>query len=374
MSTVFSPKELQRYSRHFNLSEVGVEGQARLKAARVLCVGAGGLGSPLLLYLAAAGVGTLGIVDHDVVEISNLQRQVLFTTNNIGQNKTIAAANQIRALNPEITVNTYKTQLNVDNIEEIVASYDIIADLTDNFATRFLINDYCASVKKPTVSASIYQFEGQLSVFNTNDGPCYRCLFAHSPDSDAIPNCELGGVLGVLPGVVGTLQATEIIKLILNTGKLLTGRLLIYNALSLTFKEFEIKKDPNCPCCSNLTYPSTIATEGVTPMSKHHLTSITPEELANLKQTAADFFLLDVREPYEYEISNIGGYLIPLSELPSRLDELNKNQPIVVHCKVGGRSKMAAELLVRSGFHNVKNLEGGIDAWIEEIDPSLPRY
>lgn len=380
----FSQDEILRYSRHFSLPSVGMAGQKHLKAAKVLCVGAGGLGSPLVLYLAAAGIGHIGLVDGDVVEASNLQRQIIFNTSDQGQNKATAAAQHLANLNPFIHINPYPVSLNSDNALEIIQQYDIVADATDNFQTRYLINDASYHLKKPVVYASIFQFEGQATVFNAGQGPCYRCLYREAPPPELMPNCAEAGVLGILPGIMGCIQATEIIKFILEVGNSLSGRLLLFNALTMQFREFVIQKDSNCLLCGHnntpfleLQRPSSSCPAA----DKEHLATeeicieeISIQELKSLQETTANFTLLDVRQPYEYEIVNLGGVLIPLSELNHRYAELDKNQLIVVHCKSGKRSQQASHFLKQQGFSQVRSLKGGILAWIQEFNPELPRY
>lgn len=366
--------EIQRYARHFALPSVGVEGQKRLKQAKVLCVGAGGLGSPALLYLAAAGIGTLGIVENDLVDLSNLQRQILFSTNDIGNNKADAAKARLSELNPLIQINTHQQQLMKDNALDIIASYDFVLDCTDNFYTRFLINDACFYLNKPYVYASVLKFEGQCSVFSSSQGPCYRCLFETPPPPELIPNCAEAGVIGALPGILGSMQAMEIIKLILNQGSNLIGRLLIVDALTMKFRELSIVKNKKCPLCEfkipfdDLEMPKFICNKD------SDRNEISVHDLKNLQQSDTDFLLLDVREPFEYAICNIGGHLIPLNDLDHRVSELNLNQLIIVYCKSGGRSNQALNFLSSHGFQKVKSLKGGILAWMDEIDSTLQRY
>jgi len=371
-------EELQRYNRHFSLPNVGVEGQQRLRAAKVLCVGAGGLGSPLLLYLAAAGIGTLGIIDDDVIDTSNLQRQILYATADVGQKKTLCAKTKLQALNPHINIVTYDERLTVVNALEIISKYDIIADGSDNFATRYLVNDACFHLKKPNVYASIFQFEGQCSIFSAPNGPCYRCLYDTPPPAGLVPNCAEGGVFGILPGLLGTLQATEVLKLILGIGDPLIGRLLTVDALTMRFGEFTLQRNPDCRLCTH-QQPFTLNNNiGVCQMnttpSASSISAISVKELAELKKNNANFVLLDVREPYEYDICHINGKLIPLGELPQRLTELDKNSSIIIHCRSGGRSATACMLLQAAGFKDVRNLTGGILAWAKEIDPTMPTY
>lgn len=370
--------ELQRYARHIIMPEIGMEGQQRLKAARVLCVGAGGLGSPLLLYLAAAGVGTIGIVDFDVVDASNLQRQVIHSTESVGTRKTSSAAARIAEVNPHVTVKTFEDKLTSDNALRIFSEFDIIADGTDNFATRYLVNDACVLSSKLNVYASVFRFEGQATVFGAKDGPCYRCLYPEPPPPGMVPSCAEGGVLGILPGLLGLIQATETIKLILGSGDSLVGRLLLVDALSMRFRELRIKKDPDCPVCGAhptvnklIDYDQFCGVRGEAPIS---VPQIQPIELKRRLDNGDSVLVLDVREPHEYQIANLGGRLIPLGQLPDRLSEVERDREIVVHCKSGGRSAKACEILRNAGFTRVTNLAGGIDAWAEQIDPKLPRY
>ncbi len=377
--STFSTEELARYSRHFSLPEVGLAGQQRLQSARVLCVGAGGLGSPLLLYLAAAGIGTIGIVDDDVVDITNLQRQVLYTTADINEKKTKAAQARLQALNPYVELVLHDTRLDHDNALELIAAYDVVADGTDNFATRYLVNDACFHLQKPNVHASIFQFEGQCSVFTAPNGPCYRCLYDAPPPPGLIPNCAEGGVFGVLPGLLGTIQATEVIKLLLGIGSPLIGKLLTVDALSMRFRQLDLTQNPHCRLCAEhqdfASLPHhNLGSCTMTTTENEVIPHITVQELAKLLQQQAKFTLLDVRDPYEYEICNIQGKLLPLAELPERLDELDKNLPMIVHCKAGPRSQRAAALLQDAGFLSVCYLTGGILAWAREIDPSLQTY
>jgi adenylyltransferase/sulfurtransferase len=380
--------ELGRYSRHLILPEVGMEGQQRLKAAKVLCVGTGGLGSPLALYLAAAGIGTLGLIDFDVVDASNLQRQIIHSTKDIGRKKIDSAKEKLNALNPALNVVTHDTMLTSANALEIFAQYDIIADGTDNFQTRYLVNDACVLLNKPNAYGSIFRFEGQASVFATEEGPCYRCLYPEPPPPGLVPSCAEGGVLGILPGLVGVIQATEVIKLILGNGEPLIGRLMLVDALTMRFRELKLRKNPDCPVCgTNPTVTELIDYNqfcGIAPEPaqaasvKNGIPQVSVKELkARLdgKEMRNDnFLLLDVREPYEFQIAQIGGKLIPQNDLPNRLGELNKEQEIIIHCRSGARSQRAAELLKANGFQNVSNLAGGILAWSDEIDPRVQKY
>jgi len=379
--------DLIRYSRHLILPDVGEEGQRKLKAARVLCVGTGGLGAPLSYYLAAAGVGTIGLVDFDVVDLSNLQRQIIHSTPDVGRLKIDSAAEKLKALNPYLNVVKYNTMLTSANALEIFKDFDIIADGTDNFQTRYLVNDACVlSGYKPNVYGSIFRFEGQASVFATEEGPCYRCLYPEPPPPGLVPSCAEGGVLGILPGLVGVIQATEAIKLILGKGDSLIGRLLLVDSLSMRFRELKLRKNPDCPLCG--THPTVTKLIdydqfcGISPVEKtsmevplkNGIPQITPEELKRRKDAGENVFVLDVREPYEYKIANIGGYLLPLGELPVRAAEVDRDQKIVVHCKMGGRSQQAAEFLKQAGYQHVENLAGGITAWSDKVDPSVPKY
>jgi molybdopterin/thiamine biosynthesis adenylyltransferase/rhodanese-related sulfurtransferase len=378
--------EVQRYSRHLIMPEVGVEGQLKLKAGSVLCIGAGGLGSPAALYLAAAGVGRIGIVDFDVVDFSNLQRQVIHGTSDVGRSKLASAKDRLLELNPLITIDTYETALSSKNALDLFKPYDIILDGTDNFPTRYLVNDACVILGKPNTYGSIFRFEGQASVFATKDGPCYRCLYPEPPPPGLVPSCAEGGVLGVLPGIIGTIQATEAVKLIMGIGDPLIGRFLIYDALRMKFRELKLKKDPDCPVCG--THPTVTALIdyeqfcGVAPAAEPEMTAknndeteIDVRELKRKMDAKEDFFLLDVREPNEYQIGRIpGSTLIPLGEVPRRYQEIPKDREIVVHCKMGGRSGRAAAFLRQQGFTNVKNLKGGILDWSDKIDPSVPKY
>ncbi|RPI07090.1 MAG: molybdopterin-synthase adenylyltransferase MoeB [Ignavibacteriae bacterium] len=377
-----SNEEILRYSRHLIIPEVGLSGQKKLKAASVLLIGAGGLGSPLALYLAAAGVGKIGIVDFDVVDETNLQRQIMHGTSDVGKPKLESAKKSIKDINPNVTVETYPVRLSSENALDVLKDYDVIVDGTDNFPTRYLVNDACVLLGKPNVYGSIFRFDGQITVFDSKRGPCYRCLYPTPPPPGLVPSCAEGGVLGVLPGIIGTLQALETIKLILQEGEPLIGRLVLFDALKFSFREFTLKKNPECPVCgTNPTIHQLIDYEqfcGIAPIAKSkinfHEPEISVEELKQRLDRGDDLFLLDVREPNEYEIANLGGYLIPLSELPERVSELNPVQEIVVHCKSGGRSARAVKFLQQNGFPKVMNLAGGITAWSQRIDPRIPRY
>jgi len=376
-----SNDEILRYSRHLILPEVGMEGQLKLKQAKVLCIGAGGLGSPLALYLAAAGVGTLGVVDFDVVDLTNLQRQIIHGTGDIGRKKLDSAADRLAAINPNVNVRKFETRLTSANALEILRDFDIIADGTDNFATRYLVNDACVLTGKPNVYGSVFRFEGQASVFAIKDGPCYRCLYPEPPPPGVVPSCAEGGVLGILPGLVGVIQATETIKLILGSGEPLIGRLLLVDALAMRIREVKVRKSPDCPVCGeHPTVTQLIDYEqfcGIRREEKPTTATIgdmTPEELKQRLDAGDDLFVLDVRDPHEYQICNLGGHLIPLNDLPKRVGELDPAREIVVHCKLGGRSAKAVDFLKQAGFTRVHNLAGGINAWSERVDPKVPKY
>ncbi|MBI4455212.1 MAG: molybdopterin-synthase adenylyltransferase MoeB [Acidobacteria bacterium] len=376
-----SNEEIRRYSRHLIMPEVAMEGQKKLKAASVLLIGAGGLGSPSALYLAAAGVGRIGIVDFDVVDFSNLQRQILHSTDDVGKSKLDSARERIRQINPNVQVDVYETRLSSQNALKLFKEYDIIVDGTDNFPTRYLVNDACVLSGKPNVYGSIFRFEGQASIFAASDGPCYRCLYPEPPPPGLVPSCAEGGVLGILPGIVGTIQAAETIKLILGTGEPLVGRLLLFDALQMKFRELKLRKNPECPACGTHEIQTLIDYEqfcGVVPEQESAGVSpweITPFELKERLDRGEKIFVLDVREPQEYQICRLpGSYLIPLGELPKRVHELNSADEIVIHCKLGSRSARAVEFLRQAGFRKLKNLKGGIDGWAQYIDPNLPRY
>jgi molybdopterin/thiamine biosynthesis adenylyltransferase/rhodanese-related sulfurtransferase len=380
-----SNEEIARYSRHLIMPEVALDGQKKLKSARVLTIGAGGLGSPLALYLAAAGVGTLGIVDFDIVDESNLQRQIIHGTSDLGRPKMESARDRIQDINPNVSVEAFEEALSSENALEIFEDYDVIVDGTDNFPTRYLVNDASVLSGKPNVYGSIFRFEGQASVFYAKEGPCYRCLYPEPPPPGLVPSCAEGGVLGILPGAIGTIQATETVKLILGIGEPLIGRLLLYDALGMSFKEMKLRKDPNCPVCGeNPTVTELIDYQefcGI-PQAQQaedvdELPEIGVQDLKEKLEAGERVAVLDVREPHEYEVANLeaqGAKLIPLGELPERLAELNQNDEIAVHCKTGGRSARAVKILQNAGFGNVYNVEGGITAWSEEIDPSIPKY
>ncbi len=377
MTAELTGDDVLRYSRHLTLPEVGVEGQLRLKSARVLCIGAGGLGSPAALYLAAAGVGTLGLVDFDKVDVSNLQRQIIHGTPDVGRSKLSSAADRLRSINPGVRLELHETTFDVGNALELVSAYDIILDGTDNFPTRYLVNDACVMAGRPNAYGSIFRFEGQASVFAAPGGPCYRCLHPEPPPAGLIPSCAEGGVLGVLPGIIGTIQATEAIKLILGIGEPLIGRFLIYDALQMRFRDLKLPKDPDCPVCG--THPSirTLQKYGdaCMPQQEPQTTDMTVTELKSRMDQGDPPVVVDVREPREFQICRIpGSILIPLGELPRRLQELDPAQEIVLHCRSGGRSAQATALLKQRGFARARNLKGGILAWIDQVDPSQAKY
>jgi len=377
-----TPDDIKRYSRHLILPEVGVEGQRKLKGASVLCIGAGGLGSPAALYLAAAGLGRLGIVDFDAVDFSNLQRQILHGTADVGRSKLQSAKERVQSINPDIQVDTYETALTSKNALDLFKDYDVVLDGTDNFPTRYLVNDACVLLKKPNAYGSIFRFEGQASVFGYPGGPCYRCLYPEPPPPGLVPSCAEGGVLGVLPGLIGTIQATEAIKLILGTGQPLVGRLLLYDAFNMRFRELKLRRDPECPVCGdNPTVKALIDYDqfcGIAPAPSGPIPETTVQELKARIDRGDRLFILDVREPNEFQICRIPGTtLIPLGELPRRLDELPQGPDapdIVVHCKMGGRSAKAVRTLTEKGFTRVQNLKGGILDWIDKIDPTQSKY
>src|ERR1700681_1903356 len=383
---VLSNDEILRYSRHLIMPEVGMEGQQKLKAAKVLCIGAGGLGSPLALYLTAAGVGTLGIVDFDVVDYTNLQRQIIHTTADVGRKKLDSAADKLKAINLFLNLRTFDTKLTSANALELFREFDIVADGTDNFPTRYLVNDACVLTGKPNVYGSIFRFEGQASVFATEEGPCYRCLYPEPPPPGLVPSCAEGGVLGILPGLVGVIQATETIKLILGQGDSLVGRLLLVDALGMKFRELKLRKNPDCPMCGThptitkwIDYDQFCGIRGVeaAPTSlgetKGTMAEISVEELKKKLDNKEDIFILDVREPQEYQICNLKRHLIPLGDLPKGVGELDSSREIVAHCKMGGRSAKAVALLQQAGFKKVSNLTGGITAWAGGVAPKMPK-
>lgn len=387
-----APDEVRRYSRHLILPEVGMDGQRALKAAKVLCIGAGGLGSPAAMYLAAAGVGTIGIVDFDVVDVSNLQRQLLHTTPNIGRSKLASAKDMIQALNPHVQVDTYEEALTSANALELFRGYDVILDGTDNFPTRYLVNDACVLLGKPNAYGSIFRFEGQASVFATKGGPCYRCLYPEPPPPGLVPSCAEAGVLGVLPGIIGTIQATETIKLILGAGEPLVGRFLVFDALRMRFRELKLRRDPECPVCGDqptvrelIDYdqfcgaPGGVTTAGTTTPADNSepatTMDLTPKELKAALDRGDELIIVDVREPQEYQIARIeGSVLIPLGEIPQRHGEINRDVLVVCQCRSGARSAKAAAYLRSVGFPRVANLTGGILRWSDEVDPTQPKY
>ena len=376
-----SNEEILRYSRHLIMPEVGMEGQKKLKAAKVLMIGVGGLGSPLGLYITAAGVGKLGIVDFDVVDETNLQRQLLHGTSDVGRSKLESAKEKLKEINPNVEIETYETMLNSENALEILKDYDLVVDGTDNFPTRYLVNDACVLLGKPYVYGSIFRFEGQVTVFDSKNGPCYRCLYPTPPPPGLVPSCAEGGVIGVLPGIIGSLQALEAIKLIIGAGDSLVGRLILFDALKFKTRELKLHKNPDCPVCGeNRTIHELIDYQQFCGISYEdgrdiNVDRISVEDLKKKLDNGDDIFLLDVREPHEYEINNINnGYLIPLNDLPDRVNELDSSRDIVAYCKVGGRSARAVDFLRKTGFKKVKNLVGGINAWAEKIDKTMPRY
>ncbi len=376
-----SHEEIRRYSRHLIVPEVGMEGQKKLKSSSVLLIGAGGLGSPLALYLAAAGVGRIGIVDFDVVDESNLQRQVIHGTSSLGMPKLESAKARVLDINPHVQVDTYEFPLTSENALDVLAPYDVIVDGTDNFPTRYLVNDACVLLGKPNVYGSIFRFEGQASVFWAEHGPCYRCLYPEPPPPGLVPSCAEGGVLGILPGTIGTIQATETIKLLLGIGEPLIGRLMLYDALEMRFRELRLRKDPECPICGqNPTITELIDYQqfcGINPQTERGETDwdITPRDLQARLNSGDDLVLLDVREPNEWDIVRLdGAKLIPVNKVTERANELSTADEIVVYCKSGIRSTRAVHELRQLGFRKLWNLKGGINAWAEEVDPSLPRY
>lgn len=380
MNNVFERDEYLRYSRHFSLPQIGLKGQAKLKAASVLVIGAGGLGSPVSIYLAAAGVGHIGIVEFDTIELSNLQRQVLFTTAEVGQPKLATAQKRLQALNPHIEVTPYDEPLSAANAERIFTGYDLVIDGTDNFPTRYLVNDVCAFQGIPNVYGSIYQFDGQISLFHAAEGPCYRCIYPEPPPPGLVPSCAEGGVLGVLPGIVGSLQAAEAIKWITGAGESLLGRLILFDALAMSFKTVKLQKDPNCPVCSeNPTITRPIDYEGFCGLSSTGETvsspGLTVHEVKEKLDRDGDVIVLDVREDWERDIAHLEGALpIPMNEIPNRLQELDPTKEIVVYCHTGRRSDTVANFLIKEGFTQTVNMLGGIRAWTMEIDPELNPY
>jgi adenylyltransferase/sulfurtransferase len=383
-----SHEEIRRYSRHLIMPEVGIQGQRKLKAASVLLIGTGGLGSPLSLYLTAAGIGRIGLVDYDVVDETNLQRQVIHFTSDVGKPKLESAAGKLSDINPYVVIEKHNVPLTSENALEILANYDVIIDGTDNFPTRYLVNDACVLLGKPNVYGSIFRFEGQLTVFYAKEGPCYRCLFPEPPPPGLVPSCAEGGVLGILPGTIGTLQATEAIKLILGIGKPLIGRMILYDALDMSFDTIKLRKNPDCPVCGeHPTLTHLIDYEQFCGVPAHdrsvykeknvqqQVKSITPTELKARLDAGDNVVIVDVRDPHEWEISDIAGAMhIPKSQIVARMDEIPRDREVVLQCKTGARSRDALLMLQDKGFTNLVNLKGGINAWAREVDPSLPTY
>ena len=376
-----SKEEVLRYSRHLIMPEVGMDGQLKLKQAKVLLVGTGGLGAPLGLYLAAAGVGRLGLVDFDVVDFTNLQRQVTFGTSDVGRKKLDAAKERLADLNPHIQIDTHEVQLSSSNALDILREYDIVVDGTDNFPTRYLVNDACVLLGKPNVYGSIFRFEGQASIFGFPGGPCYRCLYPEPPPPGLVPSCAEGGVLGVLPGIIGSLQAMETIKLIIGKGRTLVGRLLLFDALEMRFRELKLRKNRDCPLCGDhptitalIDYQEFCGLRGQEAQPRMDVPEITPRQLKTRLDRGDDLYILDVREPHEFQICNLNGHLIPLGDLPRRVNELDTAREIVAHCRSGKRSADAVAFLQQAGFKKIWNLKGGILAWSDEVDPRVPKY
>jgi adenylyltransferase/sulfurtransferase len=382
-TVTLSKDEILRYSRHLIMPEVGMDGQLKLKSAKVLLIGTGGLGAPLGLYLAAAGVGRIGLVDFDVVDFTNLQRQVIHGTSDVGRKKLDSAADRMSEINPYVTIDKHEVALSSENALDILKDYDIVVDGTDNFPTRYLVNDACVLLNKPNVYGSIFRFEGQATVFAYEGGPCYRCLYPEPPPPGLVPSCAEGGVLGILPGLIGTVQATETVKLILGIGEPLVGRLLLYDALTMRFRELKLRKNPECPACGEhptitklIDYQQFCGIPQQQPVAAGAAEGeIEPAEVKARMDRGEPFVLIDVREPHEYQICRIpGARLIPLGELPKRVNELNSADEIVAHCKSGVRSAKAVDFLKQSGFRKVKNMKGGILAWSDKVDPSVPKY
>jgi molybdopterin/thiamine biosynthesis adenylyltransferase/rhodanese-related sulfurtransferase len=381
-AVTLSQTEIQRYARHLIMPEVAMDGQRRLKAARVLCIGTGGLGSPLSLYLAAAGIGTIGLVDFDVVDLSNLQRQIIHTNADIGRPKIDSAEEKLKAINPDLNVNRHEFAVDSSNALGLFADYDVIVDGTDNFPTRYLVNDACVLLGKPNVYGSIFRFDGQASVFFPPHGPCYRCLYPEPPPPDLVPSCAEGGVLGILPGFIGVVQATETVKLLLGTGRSLIGRLMLYDALDMSVREMKVRKNPKCPICGPnptitalIDYQEFCGVRGVESPTAAPASEVTPLELKALIDRGDAPFILDVRNPEEIAICRLkGSTVIPLPVLAERFGELERSSSIVVHCKSGARSAKAIAFLKEQGFNRLTNLKGGILAWIKDVDPSLPTY
>src|SRR5271156_388748 len=376
-----SKEEILRYSRHLIMPEVGMEGQLKLKNAKVCLIGTGGLGAPLGMYLAAAGVGRIGLVDFDVVDFTNLQRQVIHGTKDVGRKKLDSAADKMLDINPNIQIDRYDVALDSSNAMEILKPYDLVIDGTDNFPTRYLVNDACVLLKKPNVYGSIFRFEGQATVFGYPGGPCYRCLYSEPPPPGLVPSCAEGGVLGILPGTIGVIQATEVIKLILGKGDPLIGRLLLIDALGMKFRELKLRKNPDCPACGThrtitklIDYNEFCGIRGEEKPVEAGVPEMQVEELKRRLDAGDNLFVLDVREPHEYQICNISGHLIPLGDLPNRVHELDSSREIVAHCRSGVRSAKAVAFLQQAGFKKVHNLAGGILAWADRVDPRMPKY
>ncbi len=379
MGEELSREELKRYSRHLIMPEVGLAGQKKLKSAKVLIIGAGGLGSPLALYLTAAGIGTIGIVDFDTVDFTNLQRQILYNVKDVGLSKALRAKEHLNLQNPNANIIVHDIRLSSENAIEILKGYDIIIDGTDNFPTRYLVNDACVFLRKPLVYGSIFRFDGQVTVFDSTKGPCYRCLYPEPPTAGSVPNCAEAGVIGILPGIIGTLQANEAVKLILGIGELLIGRLIIFDALKMKFKELKLRKYPDCAVCGkNPIVKELIDYEsfcGIEEEKRGDEMEISPKDVKKMMDEGKQFTLVDVREPFESEICKIDrAKLIPLGEIPSRMNELDTNELIVLHCHHGRRSLQALMLLKDAGFKKLKNLAGGIDAWAEDVESEMTKY
>ena len=381
-AATLSKDEVLRYSRHLIMPEVGMEGQLKLKQASVLLIGTGGLGAPLGMYLAAAGIGRIGLVDFDVVDFTNLQRQIIHGTKDVGRKKLDSAADTMQDINPFVQIDRYEVALTSENALDILKDYDIVIDGTDNFPTRYLVNDACVLLGKPNVYGSIFRFEGQSTVFAYQGGPCYRCLYPEPPPPGLVPSCAEGGVLGILPGMIGIVQATEAVKIILGTGEPLVGRLLLYDALAMKFRELKLRRNPECPVCGDtptikelIDYHQFCGVPETTQEPEWTEGDLTPVEVKERLDRGENFKLIDVREPHEYQICNIAGaQLLPLSELPNRIGELNASEEYVVHCKSGVRSGKAINLLKEHGFKKLRNLKGGILAWSDTVDPSVPKY
>lgn len=384
VAEALSAEERARYSRHLSLPQVGLEGQMKLREARIAVVGAGGLGAPVGLYLAAAGIGTIGLIDDDAVDVTNLQRQVLYTEADVGRAKTEAAAERLNRLNPHVRVVQHRVRLTSGNALDVLAHYDVVIDGTDNFPTRYLVNDACVLLGKPYVYGSIFRFDGQVSVFDARTGPCYRCLFREPPPPDLVPNCAEGGVLGVLPGIIGSAQALEAMKIVVGTGETLAGRLAVFDALTFRWRELKLRKNPDCPVCGDhptitglIDYDEFCGTKGPSMEQPAGVAELTAEDLKRRLDAGEPIALIDVREPFEWQISNLeaeGARLIPMGELIDRLDELDPAAETVFYCRTGARSRRVAEYLAANGFARVANLKGGINAWATDVDPSLPTY